>query len=492
MKNIIFKSLSSLLIAGILTGCGSEFLKTDMSNAVDTDTALDRLNKIGYALNGTYYQLFYYPFAGNYATVIGDLASDITYWNGQTSHQNDIYQFTYQTTGVSSSYIWEYGYKVVDHSSRVIKASKSLEPSLDEDELPELGVYTAEAYALRAYANFVMVNVFGHQVKVNGNDFSSQPGIVVVEEPVEAGQKVTRSTVGETYKAILSDLGKSISLFETYGDRGSLFYLNLAATYGLAARVNLYLENFDEAKEYAEKAIDESGIHTLTYTPQEYKALYNYGESNTESMFALAITTQDNWSANSCGTLFSTYDYSPSPWLLSILDEDDVRNAIMVFAKNTTPATPEFGGGKFACFGMGNPAYATNYLINAPEMFLIQAEANLRAATPDLDAAKDALLVVAKRNLSITSVEDLPATKDELLSFLRDESARELFQEGHRLFDIRRWGVKGNAYAYGSPQILFRYKDVDMSNVIFPIPEDEINAGFGVEQTPNWDAGRPQ
>lgn len=492
MKNILLKSLGSLAIAVALTGCGNDFLKTEMSNGLEFDTALDRLDKIEVALNGTYYRLFEYEFAGNYGTVIGDLASDIVYWNRRTSHQNDIYQFTYQSTGYSSSYIWEYGYKVVDHSARIISASKKLQPTVSEDDMPELGIYTAEAYALRAYANFVMVNVFGHQVKVDGQDFSSDLGIVVVDEPIADDQQVKRSTIGQTYSSILSDLDKAISLFETYGDRGSMFYFNLAATYGLAARVNLYLENFEEADDYAQKAIDEFGIDALTYSPEDYKALYNYGDSNTESMFALAITTTHNWSANSCGTLFSTYDYSPSPWLLSILGENDVRNAIMIFARNTTPTLPRFGGGKFGCYAMGNPAYATNYLINAPEMFLIQAEANLRGTSVDLDAAKDALLVVAKRNLDITSVADLPATKDELLSFLRDESARELFQEGHRLFDIRRWGVKSNAYAYDAPNIKFRFNDVNLSDVIFPIPDDEINAGFGVEQTPNWNAGRPQ
>ncbi|MDE6631743.1 MAG: RagB/SusD family nutrient uptake outer membrane protein [Muribaculaceae bacterium] len=492
MKNIILKSLGALLIAGSLTSCGSEFLKTEMSNGVDVNTALNSVANVGNALNGTYYQFFRYYFAGNYGTVIGDLASDIVYWNGQTSHEDDIYQFTYQSTGLSSLYIWTYGYKVVDHSSRVIKASKTLKESLSGEDLQELNIYTAEAYALRAYSNFVMANVFCHQVKVDGKDFSDNLGLVVVDEPVEAFADVTRSTVGETYSAILSDIKNAISLFEANGDRVSLFYFNLAAAYGLAARVSLYLENYDDANSYAQKAIAESGIETLTYTPEGYKSLYNYGASNTESMFALAITTTDNWSANSCGTLFSTYDYSPSPWLLSILGEKDVRNSIMVFAENSTDEVPEFGGGKFACFGMGNPAYATNYLINAPEMFLIQAEANIRKATPDLEAAREALLVVAKRNLDITKVEDLPATKDELLSFLRDESARELFQEGHRLFDIRRWGVKGNAYAFNAPNIDFTFKDVDLSNVIFPIPDDEINAGFGVEQTPGWADGRPQ
>ncbi|MDE6638748.1 MAG: RagB/SusD family nutrient uptake outer membrane protein [Muribaculaceae bacterium] len=492
MKNKILKYFGAIAIATALTGCGNEYLKTEMSNGLEFDTALDRLDKIEVAVNGTYYRLFEYEFAGNYGTVIGDLASDIVYWNRRSSHQNDIYQFTYQATSYSLEDIWEWGYKVVDHSARVIQASKLLQETVSEEDEAELGVFTAESYALRAYANFVMVNIYGHQIKVDGQDFSNEPGLVVVDQPIADDQQVKRSTVGQTYAAIVSDLENAIDLFETYGDRGSLFYFNLAAAYGLAARVNLYMENFEAANDYAKKALEEFGIETLTYSPSAYRALYNYGDSNTESMFALAITTTQNWSANSCGTLFSTYDYSPSPWLLSIIGENDVRNAIMLYASNSTPTLPRFAGGKFGCYAMGNPAYATNYLINAPEMFLIQTEANLRGATVDIEAAKEALLVVAKRNLDITSVEDLPATKDELLAFLRDESARELFQEGHRLFDIRRWGVKSNAYAYDSPNVTFRFNDVDLSNVIFPIPDTEINAGFGVEQTPNWADGRPQ
>lgn len=492
MKNIFIKSLGGLLVAAALTSCGDEFLKTDMSNGIDSSTALNKVSNVGNALNGTYYRFFQYYFAGNYATMIGDLASDIVYWNQQTSHQDDIYQFTFQDTSLSLTGIWQYGYMVVDNASRIIESAAKIHDNLSDEEKAELDVYVAEARSLRAYANFVMVNVFGHQVKVDGQDFSGEPGIVVVDTPVPAFSEVSRSTVGQSYSAIQDDLDKAISLFEANGDRGSLFYFNLAAAYGLSARVNLYLENFDKAAEMADKALAKAGITTLTYTAGGYKALYNYGASNTESMFALAITATDNWSANSCGTLFTTYDYSPSPWLLSIYGEKDVRKSIMSFAADTNPTTPKFAGGKFSCFEMGNTAYATNYLINAPEMFLIKAESNLRGSNVDLNAAKDALLVVAKRNLDITSVSDLPSTKEDLLAFLRNESARELFQEGHRLFDIRRWGVKSNAFAYNSPNIAFTFTNADFSHVIFPIPVDEINSGFGVEQTPDWDNGLPQ
>ena len=50
-------------------------------------------------------------------------------------------------------------------------------------------------------------------------------------------------------------------------------------------------------------------------------------------------------------------------------------------------------------FSSGNPARGTNYIVNAPEMYLIKAEANVQLNK--LNEAKEALLVVAKRNLDI-------------------------------------------------------------------------------------------
>ncbi|MCD8318202.1 MAG: hypothetical protein LUC45_04835 [Paraprevotella sp.] len=66
----------------------------------------------------------------------------------------------------------------------------------------------------------------------------------------------------------------------TSGDRGSLVYIGKAATYGLLARTYLYLEQWNEAAENARKALDETGITTLTYGNAEYKAPYNNGTSN--------------------------------------------------------------------------------------------------------------------------------------------------------------------------------------------------------------------
>ena len=313
----------------------------------------------------------------------------------------------------------------------------------------------------------VMINVFGHQVKVNGQDYSSSTGVVVVNDPVVAGTQVSRSSVGDCYAQILSDLNTAVAGFNEVGDRRSLFAFGKASALGLMARVKLMLEDFDGAYTAASEALAAKGITTLTYDPDAYEALYAGNNTNTESFLALALDEKTNWSANSCGTLFTTYCYGPCPYLLGL-------------------------SGKFGLPASGNCAEATNYLINAPEMFLIEAEAKVRSANKDLDAARQALLVVAKRNLDITSTADLPSDEAGLMSFIRDERARELFQEGHRLWDLRRWNITTNLSAYQAPSIKWRINDVQLGDLVLPIPVDEINAGFGVTQNEGWQNTRPQ
>ncbi len=134
MKNIFAKALGVAAVAAMtMTSCGDSFLDTDIYDAVDMEGALDNANRVELALNGTYYRFSQYYFAGNYATVTPDIASDITYWNGSNSHQNAMYQFNYLDTEYSMLYICKsYGYKVVDNSARIIQACDEQIPSASE------------------------------------------------------------------------------------------------------------------------------------------------------------------------------------------------------------------------------------------------------------------------------------------------------------------------------------------------------------------------
>ena len=499
MKKTIIKTGVTLFMGISLYSCGNSFLDTPIYNAVDIDDGINDVSTVEYALNGTYAYLRQYQSAGNYSSLLGDYASDIVY-NGleMGTHATDMYQFIYtETTGTLSS-IWSYDYKVIDLAARVIQACERLMPDATPADQADLSMFEAEARTLRAYATLMLTNIYGHQVKVSGQSYENEMGVVIVNSPVQAYEHIERSTVGECYSQILNDLNTAISLFDKGGDRGNMYYLSPQATYGLLARTQLYLENWSEAAAAAQRAIQISGITTLTYDPVEYKALYNGGKSNVESMFALAINNIDNNGTNSAGQFFNNYGYSLSPYLNSLYAETDCRRAILGFTGVGDDGEPlpwwvdknPFNGGKYGYFGGSNVTYATNYLVNAPEMFLIQAEAY--AHLNQLSQAQESLLVVAKRNNAITSVGDLPSSTQGIIEFLYEERARELFQEGFRLWDLRRWNVACNLDAIAAPEIMFVYNNQRVGDLVFPVPANEVNSGFGVVQNPNWSSSKPK
>ena len=181
MKKLILKAFALTVLAGGVAGCGNSFLETDYYNGIEKETALNSVDNISIALNGAYYQLYRYYFAGNYATTIGDIPTDLPYWNTGTQHFNDIYTYTLTDTDTYLYWIWNYGYKVIDNAARLIEAVENLYDASTDDEKAELDLCKAEAYALRGYAQLVLVNIFAHQIKANGADFSSKPGIVLVD-----------------------------------------------------------------------------------------------------------------------------------------------------------------------------------------------------------------------------------------------------------------------------------------------------------------------
>ena len=159
MKKLYIKAIGALLLGGSMVSCGNDFLDTKMYDSIDMESSLVNVDNIGHALNGVYYRLYYYYFAGNYAVNIGDIASDLSYWNGETGHFNLIYQFHPRSTDTYLYYIWNYGYKVADHSARIITAGNELYADAEGVDKVYLDVYLGEAYALRAYAHFLLVNI---------------------------------------------------------------------------------------------------------------------------------------------------------------------------------------------------------------------------------------------------------------------------------------------------------------------------------------------
>lgn len=483
----LYRILGLFFATAVMCGCGSKFLDTDYPTGVDVDNGLNNVNNIETATNGVYYRLFNYRFAGNYAISIGDFSADMTAFVDGTSHFNSIFKYDVTPNDIYLEGIWNWGYKTVDNAARVIKASNQIMDEQSDDDQERLKLCIAQASALKGLATLYLTNIFALPIKVNGTDNGSTLGVVAVEEPIQAFQQIERATVAQCYQLIIDDFQRAIDLFEELGyDSGDTNYLGLAAVEGLMARTLLYMEDYDNAKTHAQNALTLFN-GSMIYTREDYRAMYASTSGNSESIFKLAINSTDSWSANSSGALWTTYGFKPNfayTALVTGAGKDDIRDVLLENKQDGS-----YGGGKFYGEG-GNPAIATQFMVRIPEMYLIIAECELKSANGTLANAKAALLNVAKRNLDITTVDDLPADAAGVLAFLEEERARELFQEGHRFYDLRRWGKMASVFANAGNT--YTYTNYDIAKFCYPIPAAEVRSNFGVVQTNNWNSFLPR
>lgn len=485
MKKYLYIILLSVTASLSFTSCDDLF-DTNKRDGVEINGGLTDATRMNTALNGAYYNLYYYGFCGNFAVSIGDMAADLGYFNFATSHFSSIYTYNVTEDDSYLKFIWEYGYKVADNATRIIEAYPSVKETEVENNQETLDRIAAEAYGLRALAYFYMSNVYCLPYKVEGGtNNGDQLGLAILEKPVGVNDKVQRSTIAETYDAMLKDIDAALEIFKTAQPRG-FDYITPTALHALKARIYLYMEEYEKAATEANTAIS---LHKgkIETTAAGYKTMYTSLATVDETIFNVHVDGTNQLSANSPGTLWSKYGHMLSVEYAKYLGKNDVRQFLTERAGGVSK------GGKFTGVD-GNPAVSSQRLIGLPEMYLIVTEALLKKSSPDIAGAQEALLNVAKRNNDIKTVADLPSSKDELVTFLEEERIRELAQEGHRFQDCRRWGKKISAYLADEKQTekSYNFNNFDVSKFCFPIPRAEVNTGAGIVQNPNWADALPE
>ena len=469
------KSIVKIFIIGVFItfsfSC-EDFLTHTPSDAVEDTDAFNTANDIQIALNGAYNSFGDYRFYGRNVLALADIAADNMWMLGSSGHFDQIYQYTISADLPDLMEIWEYGYKVISQCARLIKAGKEMlassEISDDDEEIINSSI--AQAYALKALSHFTLVNIFGLPYS-SANE--NTPGIVLIgEEPIAAFQQVQRSTVGKTYEHILNEIDSAAVHIDLASS--SVFSFNTASLFALEARVKLYMGDFDGAITAAQNAISERG-GALELYPENYVNMWFSLSPNTEDIFTIAKLSNDNLSANSLNTLYDSYDGKASFGLFALFDEDDMR--IELFDDDY------YGLRALKFDGLPTSRAASNVpVFRLPEMYLIIAEAKAQLGQSE---AIDFVYEVAQRNPDLDKA-DIPTDKDELLDFISVERRRELFQEGHRWFDLRRTGEKMTR----DEDDLYEIVDWDISKFVYPIPANEINAS-GIKQNENWNANLP-
>lgn len=302
-----------------------------------------------------------------------------------------------------------------------------------------------EAFTLRAYYHFMLVNLYAKPYNDAGSPPEKNIGIPLKIDANLADNYPVRNTVKEVYQQIVSDLDSAFYYLDADKVSSKGYRVGHVAAHFLASRVYLYMENWDQVIRHSD--------YVLQYHPQ-LKNLEGWGEfqegrfimdakNNIELIFSFGDLRESFPDGKPAG-----YDVSAD--LARTFESTDLRN--IVYFKITPDwllafIPMEYSSLKFGINGtdISNPYAGIHW--RSAEMYLNRAEARLRKyqkgdQTAGAAGLHDLNTLRRHRFNHADFVEWTLEPADEMLKKCREERRRELFQEeGHRWFDLRRYGM---------------------------------------------------
>lgn len=144
--------------------------------------------------------------------------------------------------------LWEAHYKALSH------ANLALEEIARLGDTPETKSLKAEALLARAWAHFVLVNIFApHYNSVTSDSDLGLPYLDATER--ELNPHYTRRSVAEVYKRIEQDIEEALPLIDDRVYRKPKYHFNKRAAYAFAARFYLYYEKWEQALACANEVV---------------------------------------------------------------------------------------------------------------------------------------------------------------------------------------------------------------------------------------------
>lgn len=354
-----------------------------------------------------------------------------------------------------------------------------------------------EAYALRGFYYFYLVNFFG--LPYNYGNPEENPGVPLKLVSGVTDEHLQRNSVAECYNQIVEDLETGSRLMKEGREEAATMKtrMNYLAGYALLSRVFLYMEDWDQVIAYADSVLQESNVLYDLKTTDGYGV---YSMTNSEEVLWAGLC---DWFTNANS---HKYAFTPSDELMALYHEDvdndvvDLRgdytnrssvgrglNIYFVYGTervydatgNTLLYTDRFVSYTDKC---GDYDYDISGGIRLSEVYLNRAEAYIRRymQTNDVSDAERALadLNYLRQNRFAEGYVDKDladfATPQDLLDFCLRERRRELVEEGnHRWFDLRRLGMHEIRHVYVSEEeqeTEYILQEAD-SRFVLPIPE---------------------
>lgn len=370
---------------------------------------------------------------------LGFYSDELELYGGETNFYNN----ALLPSGSEVSELWNSSYNQIYAANAVfegVENSVSL-PVAERDQLK------GEALFVRALLHFYLLNAFGDIPYIRTTNY-------------EHNRVVERMTENEVYVLLKADLEQAIVLLPENYISEERVRPNKWTAEALLARVNLYMQLWDEASNAASAVLNQSELY--------------FWEADLDKVF-LKESTVTLWQLmpkilgdNSQEAETFSFISGPPPMsalsnsLMDSFTADDQRKTHW-----TTPVTDGtavwYHASKYKAIGNTGSAMEYSILFRLAEQYLIRAEA--RAHQGDLIGAKEDLNKI-RHTAGLPDTE--ATTGAALLDAIILERRLEFFTElGHRFFDLKR---TGRLDAVLSP-LKAGWNSTDLN---FPIPESEL------------------
>jgi hypothetical protein len=314
---------------------------------------------------------------------------------------------------------------------------------------------------------------------------NSQLGVPLLTSATIGVSDVTepeRATVEEVYNQAISDLTDAETLLAPF--EGNEGYISTYAASGFLARIYLQKGMFAEAAMKADRVI-QSGLYSLASDPLE---AFNNKAFVSEDVFAIRQNETSNYGesneglathwANLAGQGRGDIDITPA--FLELFEPADRRGQLMedtevgVTQIDNVYEMYYLGISDLGTGGIASSKYGDSRrnfpVIRLAEMYITRAEANFEAGTTTGDTPLNDI----NRLRSRANAPQLTAVDQDVI---RLERYKELCWEGFRLHDLKRWQQDIGTDPY------------DAGNLIFPIPEREMEANTKLVQNAYYTGG---
>lgn len=357
---------------------------------------------------------------------------------------------------VSTVYMWRFYENAITACNKLIGAID--ETKANHQQKQYLGV----AYAFRALYYLDIARMYEYldcyetkPLSNTGKNIRNLTVPIITEKTAEKDvPQLKRATREEMKNFIASDLEKAGSFLSDFQPKSKRLP-NLACVYGLQARLNMWVENYEVAAAYARKAINQSGSQPLTEA-QMYDFENGFNNMAPSSWMWGAQPSEDSntglvnwggWMSNEAAFGYaSLVPVCIAPSLFKRIDLDDIR--INLFKKyensgNKEPhlsddvynALPRYASLKFRPYkgnytDMNIGSHSAYPLMRVEEMYFIEAEAKAHSSVREgLTLLENFMSQYRRPNYALVVNKD-DVAKEYAIKMIVEQKRIELWGEG--------------------------------------------------------------